>query len=729
MADEKRSMDSPKLRIVVPAYGAMATLRQCLAAIQASEISYPYEVCVVDDGGNPLIQSLAKELRIPVVESGGRGAAVARNLGVGSFSDGIIVFVDADVMIDKSTIGLLIDPLVAGVADATFGRYSIDVEGLNFFQKYKQMYISRVYSRKKGPVRDFFWTAIGAIRGDSFVTLGGFNADLPGRIGEDVDLGQRLTQSGRTILQIPLATGRHLKHFAFASLMANDFKKGASTVYLSLSAKEKISNNPHATRQDSIAVLYSVLAIVGVVVLIAINLSIMVKLACLVALLSLYILIRAEFVQYFARGGWVFAARAVVMMYLLDVTRMVSVVAGVALFCWRTPFENADNRRSDKALRDSSTRNACKMCPDRIRTAYRLMAPGVHLPIYVMMYVTHRCDAKCGHCFFWRDLNTHTREELTGEEIDRLAGSLGPVFQVTLTGGSPELRKDLPAIARSFHRHCRPLNLTICMNGYHTQKIVRDVEEILCSCPGQSLTIGLSLDGIGEEHDALRGMPGLFDNLIKTFDALNALKRKHAQLRVAAGIAVSGLNYESAERTARWARENLEIDSLKPILVRGDPRDKKALDESAKRVYAKISEDDNFNLYKEYKRGDSLHRLASTTKEVVQRKLIRRIGETGRGPVLCSASLENIVVHANGDILGCEVRPEKLGNLRDFDMDVRKIWFSAAADEFREKKRKPRCSCYHHCFLAPAIFRTPSQWLKMLTTAGKLWTGANWRLG
>ena len=361
----------------------------------------------------------------------------------------------------------------------------------------------------------------------------------------------------------------------------------------------------------------------------------------------------------------------------------------------------------------------------KIKPYYRLMAPGTHLPIYVMMYVTHRCDAKCGHCFFWRDLNTHKKQELTGDEIDKLAKSIGPVFQVTLTGGSPELRKDLPALARSFYKHCSPSNLTICMNGYHTKKIVNDVEEILNTCPSLNLTIGLSLDGLGEEHNALRGMKGLFNNLINTFDGLNALKSKHKNLRLASAIVVSGLNFKTAEKTAQWVRENLSIDSLKPILVRGDPKEQKAISESARDVYNRIRDNDDMSLRAEYKRGDSFHRLAVTIKEIKQRKLIGQIQETGQSPVICSASQENIVVRANGDVMGCELRSEKLGNLRDFDMNVKKLWYTTSANEFRDNKVKEKCTCYHHCFLAPAIFRTPSQWKDMSHIAWKVWSMAH----
>lgn len=359
---------------------------------------------------------------------------------------------------------------------------------------------------------------------------------------------------------------------------------------------------------------------------------------------------------------------------------------------------------------------------DKARAIYRLMAPGTHMPVYVMMNVTHRCDAKCGHCFFWKELNTAHKNELTAEEIDKLARSIGPALQVTLTGGSPELRKDLPVLAQSFIRHCKPAQLTICMNGYHTENIIRHVTDICRSAPKQKVTIGISLDGIGEAHDKLRGMKGLFDNVLRTINGLVALRQTYPNLKVATATVVSGLNYQNAVATAHWARENLPLDTVKPILVRGDPWDANAMSAACLQEYIRIVDDDDMWLKKGCDPSRSAHDLLVTTKEMIQRRLISSIARTGKSPVHCSATQENIVIRANGDVPGCEIREKEIiGNLRDYDMDVRKLWVATKARAFRQTIRREKCACYHHCFLAPAIFRTPSQWPRLAMTAASVW--------
>lgn len=347
------------------------------------------------------------------------------------------------------------------------------------------------------------------------------------------------------------------------------------------------------------------------------------------------------------------------------------------------------------------------------KTAKKLFTPGAQMPVYLLQFVTTKCDAKCGHCFYWQSLNQKVRHELTLEEFEALAKSLGAMMQVTLTGGSPELRKDLAEIAHIYYKHCNPINMTLCMNGYHTDRIEKHVRKILETCPKMKLTVGISLDGIGEEHDRLRGMPGLFNNVTKTFSRLSELKKQFSNLRLACAVCVSGLNVQSAETTAGWAKENLDIDLLKPIIIRGNPKDEEALRYEYNMAYHNLIVQDHSNLTSPIHTNRSFFAAVVSAKEQVQRDIIQTIHATGKSPVVCSAARETAVVYPHGEVAGCELRSERLGNLRDVDMDFRKLWFNHQANAFRDTVKKEKCSCCHHCFLSPPVFRSPVLWPKL----------------
>ncbi len=351
----------------------------------------------------------------------------------------------------------------------------------------------------------------------------------------------------------------------------------------------------------------------------------------------------------------------------------------------------------------------------RILALKRLLGWGVRMPAYLLFFVTHRCDAKCEHCFFWRQLNPSGSSELNLDEIEALACSIGPTLQVTLTGGSPELRHDLPQIAALFHRHCRPANLTFCFNGYHTDRILRMMRETLELCPGQRVTVGISLDGIGEDHDRLRGMPGLFERATNTVRQLGNLKADTGRMQLIAGICVSELNHSRVEATAEWVGASLPVDVVKPILVRGDPRNPGAVGSNALQAYLRMVSNFSAPPKRRPCRSQSMFSRLVCAKEVVQRELISRIATGGDGLIRCAATRETAVVHANGDVEACELRSEKLGNLRENQLDFRRIWYGPAASRFREGLAAKPCNCYHHCFLAPMIFRSPRLWPRLAT--------------
>jgi MoaA/NifB/PqqE/SkfB family radical SAM enzyme len=358
-----------------------------------------------------------------------------------------------------------------------------------------------------------------------------------------------------------------------------------------------------------------------------------------------------------------------------------------------------------------------------LRAASHLLAPGPQLPVYLLMFVTNRCAASCDHCFYWRELNTKVKQELTVEEYDRLARNLGPMLQVTFTGGSPELRKDLPEIVARFHEHCAPSNITFCMLGQQTDRIVAQIERILRTCPGQKLKVGISLDGLGEDHDRLRGIPGLFNAVLATIRALAELKRHYPNLRIDIGMTVHGLNYGTVVETADWVRANLPIDVLKPILVRGDPLNPEAKSDICKTTYLKVVDRDA-----PWLSGAKLGRPFSAfdylvhAKEKVSRDIIAETSASGVAPLTCAGGRETAVIYPTGDVAGCELREDVLGNLRAADFDFRGIWFGDAARRFRDTTGEVEAckGCYHHCFISPGLFRTPKMWPRMIKAAWQI---------
>ena len=43
-------------------------------------------------------------------------------------------------------------------------------------------------------------------------------------------------------------------------------------------------------------------------------------------------------------------------------------------------------------------------------------------PSHLILYVTSRCNARCKHCFYWKEIDIKKKQELSLNEIKKLSG-------------------------------------------------------------------------------------------------------------------------------------------------------------------------------------------------------------------------------------------------------------------------------------------------------------------
>jgi Glycosyl transferase family 2 len=193
-----------RLSAIVPATDAPATLERCLAAI-ASADEPPEEVIVVDSAEAP-------------------GPAAARNEGARRATGDLLVFVDADVEPHRDGFARLRAAFAADPGlDALFGSYDDDPADPGLVSRFRNLLHHHVHQEGAGPA-ETFWAGLGAIRRESFLAVGGFDAGrYPAPAVEDVELGLRLTASGARVALDPLLQGRHLKAWTLAAMVRTDF--------------------------------------------------------------------------------------------------------------------------------------------------------------------------------------------------------------------------------------------------------------------------------------------------------------------------------------------------------------------------------------------------------------------------------------------------------------------------------------------------------------------------
>ena len=144
------------------------------------------------------------------------------------------------------------------------------------------------------------------------------------------------------------------------------------------------------------------------------------------------------------------------------------------------------------------------------------------LPIDCVLAITYNCNARCVMCDIWR---IQGFPELPVAEFAKLPPTLR---DINISGGEPFLRRDLPEIVAVLAKACPKARLVISTNGFLTDLVVKQMKKILKIKP--DIGVAISIDGMNEMHDEMRGIPGGFDKDMETIKQLQALGMTNLRL-------------------------------------------------------------------------------------------------------------------------------------------------------------------------------------------------------
>jgi hypothetical protein len=212
---------------VVPAYGNVAHLRRCLAAVRSQSVAAA-EIIVVDDASREdLSGSVGDEVRFLRLPRNA-GPAAARNQGARLARGDVLLFVDSDVVVPPTTVKRIEaafrdDPNLAAI----FGSYDAQPSERTTVSQYRNLlhhYVHQTANREAST----FWAGCGAIRRDVFQQVGGFDERRYRRSSiEDIELGYRLRTGGHRVRLDPSLQVTHLKRWTLASMLATDVGRRA----------------------------------------------------------------------------------------------------------------------------------------------------------------------------------------------------------------------------------------------------------------------------------------------------------------------------------------------------------------------------------------------------------------------------------------------------------------------------------------------------------------------
>jgi MoaA/NifB/PqqE/SkfB family radical SAM enzyme len=315
------------------------------------------------------------------------------------------------------------------------------------------------------------------------------------------------------------------------------------------------------------------------------------------------------------------------------------------------------------------------------------------LPINLTLSPSPRCNSKCQTCNIWMK----REDELSIEEWEKVFKSLGRApFWFTVSGGEPFMFKEIVELCQLVYQYCRPAIINIPTNSIMHRIIPRKVEAICRSCPETQVIINLSLDGVGEVHDRIRGIPGNFEKFEANYRALRELDLPN--LNIGIHSVISNFNVDHAPKLFDYAlsikpdayiteiaEQRMELDTVDLAITPSLDKYSAVIDMLIARI-----------------RTQHFSGISKITEafRIEYYQLVKQILAQETQVIPCFAGWASAQIYANGEVWPCCIRADVMTNLRDVDYDFKAVWNSPAADRIRDSIRAKEC----HCPLANASY-------------------------
>jgi radical SAM protein with 4Fe4S-binding SPASM domain len=314
------------------------------------------------------------------------------------------------------------------------------------------------------------------------------------------------------------------------------------------------------------------------------------------------------------------------------------------------------------------------------------------IPSDVSIITTYRCQMRCKMCDIWEH-PTDKRKEITAKELEIL-----PEFKfVNITGGEPFVRKDLHEIVEVTMKKSK--RVVISTSGWHTNRIQKLAEQF------PNIGIRVSIEGLSQRNDDLRGRDGGFDKGLRTLLSLQEMGIKD----IGFGITVSNRNSDDMLWLYKLSKElGMEFAT------------------AAFHNSYYFHRDDNTISNQDEVIGNFHGLIERLLKESSPKSWYRAFFNLGlinyiRGNkrmLPCEAGSANFFIEPYGDVFPCNGLEDKywkesMGNIREYS-DFNDLWNSEQAFRVREMVSTCPKNCWMVGTAAPVMkkyIKHPTGWV------------------
>jgi MoaA/NifB/PqqE/SkfB family radical SAM enzyme len=282
------------------------------------------------------------------------------------------------------------------------------------------------------------------------------------------------------------------------------------------------------------------------------------------------------------------------------------------------------------------------------------LRPELHVrPLVAECFITDNCNLRCISCACWRET---TRNELSTSEWKNVLNQLAAIsiYKVNFTGGEPLLRRD----ALELMHHANSMGIRhIHLN---TNAILLKPARLVEILAAGVRSFNISIDGIGEKHDLIRGKQGAYGQTIDHLRYLIA-QRDRYRLKIRMAFTVMRENVASLPAMAFLAQElgvqlYLNLATDKTFLFRDEQVSEQARVPGQELRAALAHIDQIARQHRRFlPRYSDLNYVPKHFSDIVQRQLP------------CAESQLKLMIHSRGEVGGCWAHDPQL-NVRDLPL-------------------------------------------------------------
>jgi MoaA/NifB/PqqE/SkfB family radical SAM enzyme len=322
--------------------------------------------------------------------------------------------------------------------------------------------------------------------------------------------------------------------------------------------------------------------------------------------------------------------------------------------------------------------------------------------LWINFAVTYLCNSRCRMCHIWKRYRqdpSGIEQELSLAEIEGLLSSdhMRNVQGISLTGGEPFLRKDFVDLAGLCIQRFPNAFISIATNGLSPGLILHKTRDILRRFEPKLLSLSVSLDGIGDAHDIVRGVNGAYGTVLRTVKSLV----EETNVNVGLDFTITPWNYDQVWNAYQLSKElgtkfiavaahnsgfyygNAEMD-----LDCGDARGQAA--GMVCEVAADRAQDESL-----------FEKIVDPYVCFMTQAAQSRANQTAAHR--CYSGTHSLFVDPYGNVYPCILLDKKIGNIRQVAFD--ELWLTSRAFEVREYIEQERCQCWVACETVPSMLR------------------------